>query len=201
MYNLTEDNRYSFGYYALPNMPRHLDVSVTQGYGDISYSLTDVVDSSGRFQFSISGGLTEAHVGVRVSDPYDVSMYADTSFIVLAYLTSITVAGLNAEYMCSEDGTDWYSFVYDTVPHVNRHMNVTFTGVDWMKENESGSGGRIKFRCMDGSQGDKVITISDPYSTCEAFTATVKFRDIFKQDMFYYTEWTDGSSDMGWPGT
>ena len=136
---------------------------------------------------------------MRVSDPYDASMYADTSFIVLAYLTSITVAGLNAEYMCSEDGTDWYSFVYDTVPHVNRHMNVTFTGVDWMKENESGSGGRIKFRCMDGSQGDKVITISDPYSTCEAFTATVKFRDIFKQDMFYYTESPGGN--MGWPET
>ena len=144
---------YSFGYYALPNVPRHLDVSVLSGANNISWNLTNVVDSSGQFNFNLLGTVAEGNVSLRVSDPYDDSVYADTSFVFYSPISSIDVTGLQDHYICNEDNTTWYEIEVNTTPHVVRNLNISFSGVNWVKENEDGSYTKIKFQCIDGSQG------------------------------------------------
>lgn len=185
---------YSFGYYALPNVPRHLDVSVLSGADNISWNLTNVVDSSGQFNFNILGAVAEGNVSLRVSDPYDDSVYADTSFVFYSPISSIDVTGLQDHYICNEDNTTWYEIEVNTTPHVVRNLNISFSGVNWVKENENGSYTKIKFQCIDGSQGQKTLTISDPYWTVNQYTANTMFYEIFKIDSFHYQEHPTDSS-------
>ena len=179
---------YSFGYYALPNVPRHLDVSVLSGENNISWNLTNVVDSSGQFNFNLLGTVAEGNVSLRVSDPYDDSVYADTSFVFYSPISSIDVTGLQDHYICNEDNTTWYEIEVNTTPHVVRNLNISFSGVNWVKENENGSYTKIKFQCIDGSQGQKTLTISDPYWTVNQYTANTMFYEIFKMSSFQYKE-------------
>ena len=179
---------YSFGYYALPNVPRHLDVSVLSGADNISWNLTNVVDSSGQFNFNLLGAVAEGNVSLRVSDPYDDSVYADTSFVFYSPISSIDVSGLQDHYICNEDNTTWYEIEVNTTPHVVRNLNISFSGVNWVKENENGSYTKIKFQCIDGSQGQKTLTISDPYWTVNEYTANTMFYEIFKPNSFIVEE-------------
>ncbi len=179
---------YSFGYYALPNVPRHLDVSVLSGANNISWNLTNVVDSSGQFNFNLLGAVAEGNVSLRVSDPYDDSVYADTSFVFYSPISSIDVTGLQDHYICNEDDTTWYEIEVNTTPHVVRNLNISFSGVNWVKENENGSYTKIKFQCIDGSQGQKTLTISDPYWTVNEYTANTMFYEIFKPNSFIVEE-------------
>ena len=189
VYSISSGETGSLGFYAVPNVIRNLDVSVTEGYGNITYSVHDVVDSSGLISFDLRSGVTETSVGVRVSDPLDDTVYSDASFVVARSVT-IQLTGVQDNYICDQ----WYQVSFDTVPHVNRHMDISVYGPDeisWNIVEQSGSGGVIEFivseEDYDINNPWYTIVISDPLGT-DTYTQELYLQPTFSEYMFYYEE-------------
>ena len=165
---------YSFGYYAIPNVPRNLSVQVLSGAEDISYGLSNVIDSSGKIIFNLTSVDKHGDITIRVSDPYDDTVYADANFIYYEPISSIEFNNLKEEYIydtsdMQEASNITYSFGYYAIPDVSRNLDVSVTdgneNINWSLSNVRDSSGQFNFNILETApEGNVSLRVSDPYN-------------------------------------
>lgn len=177
---------YSFGYYAIPNVPRNLSVQVLSGAEDISYGLSNVIDSSGKITFNLTSVDKHGDITIRVYDPYDDTVYADANFIYYEPISSIEFNNLKEEYIydtsdMQEASNITYSFGYYAIPDVSRNLDVSVTdgneNINWSLSNVRDSSGQFNFNILETApKGNVSLRVSDPYND-----------SVYADEDFYYS--------------